>query len=82
MLLTSGGHHYVTAPPHTEIQWWPPKHIRLASGRYASCWNVVLLVIDLSYDFGRNIPLLIADFKLGMPKTETERNTEKTIMKR
>ena len=25
--------------------WWPPKHVRLASGRYISYWNAFLLYI-------------------------------------
>ena len=51
-LLTSGGHHgrlvqtcLLEGLPHlhgTDILWRPPKHIRLASGLYASYWNAVL----------------------------------------
>ena len=30
-------------PPATDTYWWPPKHVRLASGWYASYWNAFLL---------------------------------------
>ena len=32
-----------TPPTGTNILWWPPKDVRLASGRYASNWDAVLL---------------------------------------
>ena len=39
-----GGWEYLgyTPTPCTDTQWWTPKHIRLASGRYASYWNAFL----------------------------------------
>ena len=55
-LVTSGGHHWrpvqtcslgltaQTPSTGTDI-WWPPKHILLASGRYASYWNGFLFLV-------------------------------------
>ena len=28
-----------TQPPSTDIWWWPPKHVRLASRQHTSSWN-------------------------------------------
>ena len=53
-ILTSGGHNWRPVqtcsledltPPSTDIQWQPPKHVRLASGWYASYWNAFLLLL-------------------------------------
>ena len=35
-------HHLGTYTHGTDIYWWPGKHVRLASGRYAIYWNVLL----------------------------------------
>ena len=45
--------HVRTPTPHTgtAIWWWSPKHVRLASGRYASYWNAVLFVFDQDFRF-------------------------------
>ena len=52
LLLTSGGLAWRPVytcsledlpPTCTGNYWWPPKHVWLASGRWASCWNTVLL---------------------------------------
>ena len=34
------------APTVTDI-WWPPKHVRLATGRLASYWNALLLTFEI-----------------------------------
>ena len=59
LLVTSGGHHWRPvqtcsldltvqgASPITTDIWWPPKHIQLANGQYASYWNVFLLLKGL-----------------------------------
>ena len=55
-LLTSGGYHWRPVrtcsledqpppPTSTYIWWWSPKHVRLASRRYASYWSGVLLQV-------------------------------------
>ena len=37
---------YTRAPTSTATNiWWPPKHVRLASGRYGFYWNAFLLTI-------------------------------------
>ena len=51
--LTSGGQHWrlvqtcsledLPSPTGTDIQWWPPKCVQLASGQYTCYWNAVLL---------------------------------------
>ena len=33
-------------PPGTDI-WWPPKHVRLVRGRYASYWNAFLFYFPI-----------------------------------
>ena len=50
LLVTCGCHHW--RPVHlrthrTSTDIWRPKHVWLASGRYASCWNAFLLVMFL-----------------------------------
>ena len=51
LLLTSGGQHWrplqtcsLEDPPRSDIWWWPLKHVRFASGRYASYWNAFLFL--------------------------------------
>ena len=51
LLLTSGGHHWrpiqtcsFDDPCGIDIWWWPMKHVRFASGRYAFYWNAFLIV--------------------------------------
>ena len=33
---------HLRTPPFKDIWWWPLKHVRFASGRYALYWNVCL----------------------------------------
>ena len=63
LLLTSSGHHWIAVHlrnlPQTSTDiWWPPKHVRLVSGQYASHWNAFL-------------SLLLSNFKLSMLKIGT-----------
>ena len=32
----------IPTPTGTDTQWWPPKHVRLASGQCVSYWNAFL----------------------------------------
>ena len=52
-----------TTPPHrTDIKWWPPKHVWLASGWYASYWDAFSLCAIASFmihfNYGKKLNML------------------------
>ena len=60
---SSPGHvTYTLSPPCTDILWWPPKHVRLASGWYASYWNAFLFKRDFPVK-GNRPSGVVADIK-------------------